>query len=461
MSLRYTAFLLLILVGLGAYVYLVDVPREEREERAKILVGGDADSVEQVRLERDGKTILVERSGEDWQIVEPLAAKADKGAVDAIVAAVADCQVDKNIGAVEDDLERFGLATPLVTVTLAVGDDETLTVRVGKPAPIGDSAYIQRASDDHVLLAPASLRTTVDKQLDDLRDKKLFAFEDDDVRWFEIRRGERRIRLERGDDGSWSMTEPADLEADEGAIGTYLSSLRSLRAASFVTEEADDLEVYGLATPLVEVAFATGDAAQEPTVLELGGEKTETEIYAKIAGADTVYTINDWAYRNLDKSARDLRDKSLFALAADEIHAVQVVRKNGDDFRLTRDGDAWQVEGADGPVKQAEVEQFVGDVAGLAGYEIVADEVEDPAAFGFDDPVIQLSVFGSEEAPLGSVVVGRTEADGGLQNFNARKVDTNTVVLLRSYLVNRLDKDPTAFVEVEAETKPEADTAAD
>jgi hypothetical protein len=452
MSLRYTAALLLILAGLGAYVYLVEFPREAREERARSLFEIEADSIEHVRLVRGETTVDLERQGDAWQLVAPVQARADTTAVKALVDAVAGCKVEKDLGPMADDLARFGLAEPLVALTLRSGDDEPMTVRVGKAAPVGNAAYIQRGSDGNVLLANAAFRSSVDKQLDDLRDRRLLDFAAEDIRWFEIRRGEHRVRLERGEGDGWQMTAPAGFAADAGAIGTYLSSLSALRVASFVADAPESLETYSLDEPLFEVAFATGDSPEAATVIQFGGEKTETEIYARVDGAPAVYTVNDWAYRNLDKTARDLRDKTLLTFAADDARAIQVIRKNGDDFRLVRDGKAWRVDGVEGTAKKDEVEQYVKDLATLAGYEILSDDPEAPAAtYGFDEPFLQVSVFGEGDAPIGSVIVGKTGADGGLQNFNARTTDRPTVVLLRSYVVNRLDRDPSTLIEGTAE----------
>ena len=453
MSLRYTAVLLLVLAGLGAYVYLVEFPREQREEQEKALFAVDADAVESVTLTRGDATIEIERRDGEWHLVAPVRAQADATAVEALISAVADCKVDKDLGSQGDDMARFGLAEPTVAVTLGTDSGGSVTVRVGNAAPVGNAAYIQRNAEASVLLTGAAFRASVDKKLDDLRERRLFDFEDDDVRWFEIRRA----------DAAWQMLEPGGFGVDEGAVRTFLSSLRALRVASFVADEPASVDEFGLTTPPLEVAFATGEDAATVHTVQFGTERAETEIYARTADSPAVYTVNDWAFRNLDKSPRDLRDKRLTGFAAADARAIQVVRRNGDDFRLVRDGDAWRVEGARGTPKKDEIDQYVKDVAELAGYEIVSDDpAAPPAGFGFDDPVLQLSVYGDDDELLDSVVVGRTEADGGLQNFNARNTGRPMVVLVRAYAVNRLDRDPSALVEGAATpTAAPADAAAD
>lgn len=446
MSLRYILVLLLVLAGLGAYVYFVDVPREQREERAKVLFDIDADDVRTVRVQREDESVEIERDGDGWKIVAPVAAKADKAAVESLVDAVADCKVEKDLGKQEADLDRFGLDKPQVSISL-IASETPLTVNVGKTAPIGNSTYIQRVDDGSVLLTGAAFRTSTDKKIDDLRERRLFDFEDDDVRWFEIHHGDRTLRLERADSDTWKMVQPEGFEADEGAIRTYLSALRTLRVVSFIAEAPESLAPYKLDEAPLRVEFAIAGHEDAPRTVLLGDKKTETEFYAKVADEPAVYTVNDFAYRNLDKGARDLRDKSLLSIAPDDVLSVQVVRKNGDDFRLTHEGETWTVDGAEGSAKQSEIEQYIKDVTSLAGYEIVADEIEDPAKFGFDEPALQITVFGKDESALGSVVIGKTEGSDGMQNFPARNTNGTTVMLVRSYVFNRLDKDPETLVE--------------
>ncbi len=453
MRFRNTLVLLLILAGLGGYLYFVDAPRQRSAADAQQLVQASADQIDRITLARGDQALEIERREDEWHLVRPVRARADDTAVRTLVNAVADAKVQQELGPLEGDPARFGLAEPEVEITIDGPEIEAATVRLGKAAPVGNTAYVQRADGDAILLVLAAFRSQVDKGVDDLRDRSLVDLDDDQPAWIEIAKGERKVRFERDEasDG-WRLVQPEEFAGDDAAIDTYLSSLRSLRAASFVAEESPDLEPYGLDSPRLHVAF--GGSEGPLGELSIGGEKSATEFYAKLGGSPTVYTIHDWAYRNLDKSARDLRDKRLFAFALEDVRAIHVVRKKGEGFRLLREGEAWTVDGVDGKVAQREIEQFVQDVADLRGYEIVADEVADPAVFGFDEPELQLSVFAAGDESLGSVIVGMTDGADGLKHFNTRRTDASTVVLLRSYLFNRLDRDPQSFVV-------EADAAAD
>lgn len=457
MRFRTTLALLLLLVGLGGYVYLVELPKAEREEEAKKLFPVSADAIERVVLEYTDRTIEAVRVDGKWRLVQPVEADADATAVSTLTKAIADGAMEKELTDVEGEPSVFGLDKPLVTLR-ATADGKTFpALKVGKTSPVGGLTYLQREGEKSVLLTRSPLRTALDKKADDLRDKTVVSFEDASVRWIEIA-GERDVRLTRGEDGTWSLERPGSFTADATAVQTYLSSLRSLRVASFIAESADDLAPFGLDKARIIVRLGLdGDAVKE---IAFGTTKGETEVYAHTSDRKNIYTVSDYAYRNLDKGPRDLRDKSLLRFASEDVTAVQVVRAGDAGFKLLRENDAWKVDGVDDKLKLEAIEQFVKDLGDLKGFEIVSDEVTDPKPFGFDAPLLQATVFGKDGANLGAVLIGRVDGDDGVPKFFARVESSSTVMLVRSYLVNRLEKTRADFIDTPP-TPTSADAAAE
>ena len=84
-----------------------------------------------------------------------------------------------------------------------------------------------------MLLTAATLRTALDKQPKDLRDKQLLTFKDDDVTRIEITpAGDPAVALVRKDKDAWTL-EPGGQPTDLTEVRSYLSSLRAARAVDF------------------------------------------------------------------------------------------------------------------------------------------------------------------------------------------------------------------------------------
>ena len=76
--------LLVVLVGLGAYIYFVESKRDPAAATANAKAFTDlaADSIEEIEIRNaDGVTSHVQRVGTDWQLISPDKADADDGVV--------------------------------------------------------------------------------------------------------------------------------------------------------------------------------------------------------------------------------------------------------------------------------------------------------------------------------------------------------------------------------------------
>src|SRR5262245_25643967 len=145
MRLRSTIVLLLLLIGLGAYVYWVEVPQAEQEAKKKTLFEFKADDVTEVSLDYSDHEIVVRKSGDKWGIVKPIEAAADATTVKNLATALAECEVKKTVTEKASDLSLYGLDNPFVKVTVKLGDKVLPTILVGKNAPVGFSTYLKRA----------------------------------------------------------------------------------------------------------------------------------------------------------------------------------------------------------------------------------------------------------------------------------------------------------------------------
>lgn len=444
MSLRKTLILLVVLAALGAYLAFVEMPRGEQRAQEDRLTALTVERIQRVVLEKGEQLIELERlDGDAWQLLQPVKASADVAAVRSLLAAITDAKVQRTL-ADAGDPAAFGLVDDALVVRIEANDQAPQTFSVGKSAPVGSADYAQRRGESAVLLIEGGFRATIDRTTDELRDKRIFDFEDDDVRWIEIAKSTRQARLDRSDDG-WTVAGEPTYAGDDTAIQTYLASLRSLRVASFVEQTPSDLAAFGLSEPRLTVRFGGSD--EKVWEIAFGADKAGTEYHAVATPGGNVFTVHDWAYRNLDKGTRDLRDKALLALDTEQIHRVKIVRRDRDSVQLVRSDDSWRLDGVDSAVKSAEIEHYINDLATLAGYEIVADEPQDLGRFALDDPILRIEVLDQDNAPLGTVRVGRTVADDGIHHFNAISDRAPTVVLLRSYIFNRLDKSADDFIE--------------
>jgi hypothetical protein len=453
MRFRSTFVLILLLIGLGAYVYWVEVPKSQEEAKKKTILDFKADDVTGVSLAYPDREIVMKKSGKDWRLTKPLDAAADSTTVKNLIAAIAEAEVKKTFDNASD-LAQYGLDQPFAKVTVTLKDKELPTILIGKSTPVGFSAYAKKADAPQVLLTTSAFRSGMDKKVKDLRDKTILNFVDQDVQKIELRGEGKELVLVQKDD-HWTIEQPGPYAADASTMRSFLSTLRSLRAVDFPSDHPTDLSTYGLDSPRLKVSLYLGKDNAEKDLL-VGKDAPDKQIYVQGSGQPTVYTVSDWVMHDLNKNLNDFRDKTLLAFDRDKVTAVDVARKDGGHFKLVRaDDKQWRVEGAgNGKPEQTAISQYIGDLHDLAGYEILADQPSDLGQFGLDHPLLTVTVAGADNKPVGSVLLASRQTEASKKEYTAMTQGGQTVFLVRDYLFTRLDKQGRDFVE-----KPKATAA--
>ncbi len=458
MRLRSTIVLILLLLGLGAYVYWVEYPKAQEEAKKKTLFEFKPDDVTEVSLVYPDREIVLKKSGEEWRLIKPMDVAADATTVKSLVNAIAECEVKKELTEPSGDLAQYGIDKPFATVTVKLKDKELPAILVGKNTPVGFSTYLQRADDKKIVLTSSAFRSGMDKKVKDLRDKTIITFADKDVNKIELQGEGKDIRLTQKDD-TWSIEQPGPYAADASAMRSFLSTLRAMRATDFPDDQPADLSTYGLDQPRLTVTLFTGKD-NVAHALRLGKENDKKEVYVQESGRPTVYTVSDWVFRDVNKNVGDLRDKTVLAFDRDKISAVEVKRGDGTQFKLARgDTKQWRLEGREGKPAENAINQFLSDLHDLKGYEIAADHPDSLAPFGLDHPLLSLTIVGEGGKPVGTVLLAEHQTADAKKEYTAAAEGGPTVFRVRDYLVTRLNKQPQEFIETPTAT-PGATTPA-
>ncbi len=445
---RNTLLLALILAGLGAYLYLVEMPREAAKTAAKSLISFDKSKVSKIQLSYPDRKITLEKSGDEWRLTEPLKADADQTAVSNLINSIASAEVSNSFETKDKDLGVYGLDKPTATVTLTLEDGTAVpAIKIGKKTSVGYSAYVAKGDEGKVYVTSASFRYGMDKKVKDLREKRLFTFKDDEVRKISIvRSGEKDIELVKQGD-KWEIAKPGNYPADGNQVRTLLSSLRSLRATDFIDDSPEELAKYGLDKPqLIVTLFLGKDMARKSVLVgKQLGENEKQGYYAKREAKETVYSIPSYALKNLSKDVPTLRDKTVIGIDPKTVRKVVVARVDGKGFSLVKgNDDKWKLAGkVKGKPRGYLISHFADDVCTLKGSEIAADSPKDLAQYGLDRPQIKISLYGEGEKLLGTVIGTKK----GTHEIYLMRQGGSTVFGARSYVFARIDKKLSDVVE--------------
>ena len=444
MRLRNTLILALLLIGLGAYLYFVESKKIAEEAKKEKLVDINADDVTAVTLVYPDREIALEKTEAGWRLTKPVEAAADDNTVKNLVRAVADAEVKKTIDEPPQDLTQFGLAQPMVIVKLSTKDKALPDLKVGKTTAVSFSTYVQRADQPKIYLTASAFHSGMDKQVKDLRDKKVIDFKEDDVTRVALRGPDGEVVLAKAD-GNWKIEQPAPYRADSNAVRALLSTVRNLRATDFASDAPSDadLATYGLDQPQRQLVFTAGDGKEARLLV---GKENEQGLYVKSGDRPTAFVVGKWASRDLGKGVNDLRDKTVLSFDPGAATAVEVAHGDGGHFTLRSADGKWSLEGSDQPVNSAAVDSFLAALSRLSGNQVLADASGDLAAYGLATPAVTVTVKGKDDVLIGTVRAGSHSPNPPATQYTVKRENEPTVFELRDFQFKQLDKQPADFV---------------
>ena len=342
--------LLVIFIGLVAFVYLYEIEgekkRQEAKEREESLFQMKQEEVTSIEITRAGQDpVLLVKVDDKWSIDKPLETPADKVSVDSLVGRVDSAQIERTFEQVGSGAEKYGLKEPRMTLTVQAGE-LTRVVHVGSKDFTGSNTYVQLAGDTKVHLTADSLFTTADKDLFQWRDKKVLTLDRDKVRTIEVQRGAEKIRLSKEGE-NWALEVPLQEPADKSTVSSLLSSLETTEAQKFVAEETEDLPQYGLSTPSVVVRLQE-EGEDQWKVLELGkkAEGEEEHYLARNPARSAVFTVPKSILEKLTQKLWEFRDKDVIDVDQDEIDKV-IFHRGDVEIQARREDYKWIIEKPD------------------------------------------------------------------------------------------------------------------
>jgi hypothetical protein len=320
-----TLALVVVLAGLGGYIYFVDSKRpastgvEGEPARAKLFTV-ETDKINEIKLTYKGQTTLVRKADGGWKMLEPIAADADPPEVIGMAQAISGLESVREVVDNPTDLKQFGLAEPPITVEWKADGGASGSFKLGNKNPTQSEIYAMKGGETKVVLVSSFQESSFNKEPFALRDKKILKFDRDKADSLAMARGADAVELTRAG-SDWKMVKPVAARADYSAIEGFMTRLSSANMSRIVEENAADLAKYGLDKPAMTVSIGAGSAK---TVLQVG--KTENDqTYAKDASRPIVFTVDSTLQTDLNKGLDEYRKKEMFEFRAFSLAKIRAV----------------------------------------------------------------------------------------------------------------------------------------
>jgi hypothetical protein len=406
--------------------------RKEAEEK---LFAFEPGQVKEITVEAKGSTTKLVRGASGWRIASPIEAEADRGAVDALLDKVTGLRRKQAIAASATgsaDLARYGLEKPRARVTLALDGGKAETLALGDESGFDGSLFV-RPTGGAVELAGGDAKWAIEKDLFELREKRLLVLEDKDVQRIEVTAPKLSYAVERAGTG-WRLAAPLSDRADQTTVDRVVGALRGLRATQFVSSPSPD-KAYGLDRPRYLVRLVGPGGAERKLAIgaapQKKGEPDPATLYARVGTAREIAGVQAAQVKDLDEDLWALRDKSVLAFDRDKVAAVRFVSGDGTiDVQKKPAGDGgaeeWTLTSPRvAPARPWKISSILYGLSTLRATRFADEAGKALAAHGLDKPSQVVTLLGADGATLARLEGGRRQglrAGGRPAHLRDRKV---------------------------------------
>ena len=418
----------LILVVLAALVGLVVVwdlykgtPTEVARERSKRILDFKSEDVTRLELTYTNRTVVLEKSGDKWNLLQPLSARADGGTVSSILSDLEFAQRDRALSG-EDlkgvNLADYGLDKPQIRVTLQ-RKRGSMILLVGRETPTKDAVYVQLEGWRQVDITPKSLLDRLNTSVDSLRSHVAVEFTPSAVTRLELKSADRIIELARSAASTnaeprWAIVRPLTARADQRKVNELLTSLNDLRIQSFVSEDPKDVHTYQLEEPDREVTVWSGDVGK---TLLIGHAPTNdpNNAYAKLKSSDSIFTVAADQAKRFAVQINDLRDPQVLTFSQPNVSGIDLLQGTS-RISLERGDKGWKVTApASIPADSSGVDRILTGLGDLTVTQFVADVTVDLDKYGLAAPTATITLRGQGTNVVAQLLVGNLDGSRTLR----------------------------------------------
>ena len=418
-----------VLLALVGTLYWSD-HRKPNEDTAKAstdtspaILKLDSGTITKVELKnKDAEPLVLDKNASGiWQISQPKPMAADQTAVSNALSTLSSLNSERLVEDKASDVKQFGLDPPAVEVDVTEKDNKMQKLLMGDATPTGNAIYAMLAGDPRLFTMPSYEKTSIDKSVNDLRDKRLITIDPDKISRIDLLRKNQEIEFGRSKD-EWQILKPKPLRADDIKVGDLARKLADAKMdlSGSDASGSDAASAFAHATPV-----ATAKVTDQSGTQEIQIRKNKDTYYAKSSVVDGTYKVDTSLGAALDKGLDDFGNKKLFDFGFNDPDKIEM-HSGAKAYFLTKGGNDWW--SGNGKKMDAETaESFISQVRDLNASKFVET--------GFTSPTIELAVTSDGGKRIENVSIAKAG-----NTYIAKRENDPTLYQLDSSFVDELQK---------------------
>ncbi|HEV2948622.1 MAG TPA: DUF4340 domain-containing protein [Gemmataceae bacterium] len=452
-------------------------PIKEGEDKTERLI---AKTIAVEEKKNPPTQFTLSKTGDDWQLQNPVRDVPDPDKLKAILTAVPDIWAEKFVENPDKDLSQYGLKEPEQTIQVTKNNGEVMILLIGKesheerrtvtkPAPpfgppqppkpetiVEKYRYAKLKDNDQVFEIRDAKLKDIFVPLNTLRDAHLARFSSFDAQRLEITHDGQDILLEKDKTG-WKLKKPVEADADGSKVTELLDKLSNLEARDQDVIDKGDAKTFGLDKPAgtiqVKIEESKGEGEKKTTKTKeykfLLGKRdaAKSKMYVQAEGGERINAVEDSLWKLVDRPVLAYRNKRVLDFMTGDLAKVDIQR-GGEKFSLEQVKDSWQLTS---PVKveadQAAANKLAGDLGRMEVADFVANDAKKDdleRLYGLAKPEVSATVsFTTKDKKPQTLEVGKQRGDK--LEFFAKLASSPAIFVVKKELRDALDQSSLAY----------------
>jgi hypothetical protein len=354
------------------------------------------EDISKVQIKKKGGEELDLAKGDagKWQLTAPKQLGADQDAVSSLLSTVSSLNSERLVDDKPADLTQYGLAQPPLEIDITTKDAKPQKLLLGDDTPAGNAVFAKLDNDPRVFTIASYNKTSLDKSVNDLRDKRLLTLDFDKLSQLELVTKKQDIQFGRNKQ-EWQIVKPRPARADNFQVEEIV---RKLRDAKMDTSSADADAKKAAAAFASATLIATAKVTDAASTQELQIRKSKDDYYAKSTAVPGIYKVPSDVGQGLDKNVDDFRNKKLFDFGFEEPSKIEL-HDGAKAFFFTKGGQDWW-SGDSKKLDSSTVQPLIDKIRELSASKFVDS--------GFTVPAVELSVASNDGKHVEKVVIAKS-----------------------------------------------------
>src|SRR5438270_3783222 len=452
-------------VFLAAQSIKNQISKKPEEFRDRKWTDTGATQVTRLSLKTAAGEMELKKQGDHWQIVKPLRARADDQKVNDLIAQITTSRIAQFVADDAGDLHPYALTEPRGTVTIFTADDKQGQILQigGVPEKEKDQVYVRFAPRKFVYTLPNKIETILSTRPNDLRDRHLVRFDQNQLDRITIDAPGRTKTVLARKDQNWTIVNRNNRAANAAEARRLVDLIAGEQVTNFVADVASDLPKYSLNKRQLTVTFSTfasentaeTQAGEHPLATIAFGKIDGENIFARVGDEPFVVAVHRSTIDNIFADPLQWQDLTIFRFKPEQIHRLALFTDHEQSL-IRGPNNQWQWVAGSGPINPVNVQSLVNTLASLHAIRWVANVP--PAAFDKPQLVATFTTSPDDKAPHKLTISGPSPEGTSMARTDEHEgtfvISNSDLSALRAALMQPPSPSPAASASPSVGTSP-------